>query len=136
VIVYADASALTKRHVDEAHSDQATAWLAEAELVMASRIAYVEVWRAIAVAGTVDAASRQGDFARRWREIAVIEVDAEVATAAARLALPSRLRALDAIHLASAQSVRASDLYLATFDRRLWAAAQSLGINRLPETLR
>jgi predicted nucleic acid-binding protein len=55
--------------------------------------------------------------------------------AAAELALHHDLRSLDALHLASALLLGRDDLLMLTWDRRLHAAATSIGLRGLPEPL-
>jgi predicted nucleic acid-binding protein len=78
---------------------------------------------------------------RRWRasladrrravevlsRIALIRIDDRILEAAAGLAPPD-LRSLDAIHIATALSVRSDLAALVTYDRRLAAAARSLDL--------
>jgi uncharacterized protein len=135
VIVYADASALVKRYVRESDTARVDRWIAEAEQVASSRISFVEVWRAIANAQVTDMPDQHAAFARDWRATTVIELDEDIADRAGKLAAPQGLRALDAIHLASALTVQAPDLYLLSFDKRLWTAATNSGLNVLPESL-
>jgi predicted nucleic acid-binding protein len=65
----------------------------------------------------------------------VIEIDQPLVEAAAVLALERGLRSLDALHLAAALVLPHEDLALATWDRRLHAAAIDVGLRLIPETL-
>lgn len=134
MILYADASALVKRYVTETGSDLVGRWIAEADAVVCSRIGFVEVFRAVMLAGLSDADLVRGRFERDWESISVVEVQEPIALRAALLATSLGLRSLDAIHLASAESVQGNDLRLASWDRRLWRAARFNGIEVLPET--
>jgi predicted nucleic acid-binding protein len=134
LIVYGDASALVKRYLAEAHSDRAIGWFDLADQVASSRVALVEVTRAIANAGARDEAAKQTEFGEDWSAMWVVELRRPISENAAILAVEERLRSLDAIHLASALSIRASDLHFATFDERLWRVARRAGLNVLPET--
>ena len=65
----------------------------------------------------------------------VIEVAGRLAEEAAELAIDRELRSLDALHLAAALTLPTEDLLLATWDRRLHAAAGAEGLGLVPETL-
>lgn len=132
MILYLDASALVKRYIDEPGSDLLGIWLARAEVVACCRIGFVEVYRAITLAGPADVPSVLSMFERDWRDITVVEVSELLTRKAAVLGAGLGLRSLDAFHLAAADLLRSDDLQLATWDRRLWKAARSLGIATLP----
>lgn len=134
MILYGDASALVKRYLVEVHSERVRAWVGLAERVASSRVAYVEVGRAVGISGAPDLRTRQARFDADWQLMWVIDCGPAVSETAARLAAEHRLRSLDAIHLASALSIRAADLYVATFDERLWRAARDVGLNTFPES--
>ncbi len=135
MILYVDPSALVKRYVAEEGSDDVAVWLAQAATVACSRIGFVETYRALMLAGLVDPQAAVAAFATDWDRIAVIEVSDTLTRRAATLAAGLGLRSLDAIHLASAEVLVSPDLTLATWDRRLWQAAQTLGLQPLPSTL-
>ena len=118
----------------ETGSDAVGRWIAEADAVVCSRIGFVEVFRAVMLAGSSDMELVRGQFERDWEAISVVELQEGIARRAALLAMGLGLRSLDAIHLASAESVQGSDLRLATWDRRLWQAARFSGIEVLPDT--
>ena len=59
--------------------------------------------------------------------LSIIEFDAEIASAAAEL-LPSTLRSLDAIHLATARELGDDLVAVVTYDTRMLAAAKELDI--------
>lgn len=118
----------------ETGSEAVGRWIAEADAVVCSRIGFVEVFRAVMLAGSADMELVRGRFERDWEAISVVELQEGIARRAALLAMGLGLRSLDAIHLASAESVQGSDLRLATWDRRLWQAARFSGIEVLPDT--
>jgi predicted nucleic acid-binding protein len=70
-----------------------------------------------------------------WPAFGVIEVDQRLVEDAAKLAIGRELRSLDALHLAAALVLPGEDLLLATWDRRLYAAASAEGLKLIPETL-
>ena len=70
-----------------------------------------------------------------WPAFGVVEVDQDLVEQAAQLALADGLRSLDALHLAAVLLLGSDGLVLATWHRRLHAAAQShapAGLNRRP----
>jgi predicted nucleic acid-binding protein len=131
-ILYVDTSALLKRVIAEPESGSLRSLLvaadASGDLLTASSLAWVEVWRALRRAGEsdVDAAARNAVAG-----IAEFPLD-EVILVRARQVGPDDLRSLDAIHLASAIAVGADSLV--TYDARLAAAARSVGISVLAPT--
>jgi predicted nucleic acid-binding protein len=69
-----------------------------------------------------------------WRDMAVVELDEQVARRAVDLAAEHALRASDSIHLASALAIAPPNgtVTFASFDRRLWEAAGRLGLRPVP----
>jgi predicted nucleic acid-binding protein len=96
------------------------------------RIGFVETVRAVGLAGGRRAASAVRE---EWNMFDVVEVDARLTEEAAALAVDCELRSLDALHLAAALTLPAEDLFLATWDRRLHAAARTKGLELIPEAL-
>ena len=80
------------------------------------------------------ATARRGADAIRSRLI-VIELGAEVATAAAHLTQARGLKGADAVHLASALALEDPQVVVATWDRRLHAAALAEGLTVAPAGL-
>ena len=93
------------------------------------RAGFVETARAVQLVGGA-AAGRA--FRQEWPAFGVVEVDAPLAEHAASLAVQHELRSLDALHLAAALILPRAGLQLATWDRRLHAAAGSEGLELLP----
>ena len=129
MVLYADTSALLKRAVVEAESTAVRAVLVEAntsgELVTASALAWLEVWRALRRAGI-------GDVRPAWDQalsgIASHPMTPDVLVRA-RGTGPASLRTLDAVHLTSALTVGATRML--TYDARLATAAEAVGIQVL-----
>jgi predicted nucleic acid-binding protein len=96
------------------------------------RIGYIETIRAV---GLVAGERAVETVRREWSSFGIMEVDAELTERAAALALSTELRSLDALHLAAALILPPTDLTLATWDRRLHAAAIERGLRVLPESL-
>ncbi len=99
---------------------------------VASRIAHTEIFGTI-LTKAIDREHAAADFRRVWQSVEVIELSPELAQAAGGLMATTGLKALDAIHLASAEEFPARDRVLATFDRRLWDVARERGHDLLPE---
>ncbi len=121
---YADASALVKLLLQESGSDELRQYLSLDRELITSRVATVEVRRAIARSTTPDDAA----LAELWHRIGLMELDAEVAEAASQ-ALPANLCSLDAIHLASALALRGDVGSVVTYDRRLAEAVRAAGMD-------
>lgn len=124
---YLDASALVKLATAESESLALRAWLREKSPLLTSRISAVEVARAI---GRKDASSvARGREATRdaFTSVAIAELDAGIANRAAELS-PASLRALDAIHLATALAIGDELTAFVTYDVRLADAARAAGL--------
>ena len=120
---YLDSSALVKLVVAEDETSALVEWLGESALV-SSLLAAVEVPRAVLGAGAGAAAVRRADdlLAR----LHLRGLDGEVVTATR--ALPPGLRSLDAIHLATAQTLLPEVEEVVAYDRRLLEAATGAGV--------
>jgi hypothetical protein len=120
-VVYLDSSALVKLVVTEPESRALMERLRRWPGRVSSALALTELPRALRRAG-FGAVVR-----RRAREvlarIALVDVDRRILSAAAALE-PRTLRTLDAIHLATALTVREDLDAIVTYDRRLRAAAE------------
>ena len=119
-LVYLDSSAIVKLVVREPESGALFDWLGVWPERISSEIARVEVLRALRRSGAAESARRR---AREVLDrIALMNVDRPVLEAAGALGPPD-LRSLDAIHLATALSVRSDLAGFVTYDERLAAAA-------------
>lgn len=104
----------------------------DAESWFICRIGYVETIRAVSlVAGPV----AERALRREWPAFGVVEVDAGLVEHAAALALEHGLRSLDALHLAAALVLGSGGVVMATWDRRLHAAAATEGLGTLPDVV-
>jgi uncharacterized protein len=145
-MLYLDASALIKGYLSEAASADVVAAIAGASAVATSAIAYPELRAAFARAlreRRLDTAAHAAVVAlldARWSRYAVVVVDEVRLREAGRLAdahTQHALRALDAIHLASALRLatgRPASITFACWDLRLWRAARDEGFTMLPAT--
>jgi uncharacterized protein len=118
--VYLDSSALVKLVVPEPESEALRAELAMWDRYISSALVQTEVVRACA---------RVGAAARRVAErlvgtLDLIAVDDEILNAAARLK-PPELRTLDAIHVASAQTLGSALGAVIAYDEQLVQAART-----------
>jgi uncharacterized protein len=96
------------------------------------RVGFVETVRAVGLSAGQAAAATVRD---EWSVFGVIEVGQPLIEDAAKLAIARGLRSLDALHLAAALMLPRDDLILATWDRRLHAAAGAEGLALTPERL-
>lgn len=96
------------------------------------RIGFVETFRAVGLAA---GGSATDALLEEWPAFGVVEVDQGLAERAAELAVERDLRSLDALHLAAALLLPFEDFQLATWDRRLHAAARACGLRVLPGAL-
>ncbi len=121
---YVDASAVVKLVLREAESNALREFLMAQPSPLTSRIATVEVRRAI---GRATEAPYEDALAAVWDRVEIIELDTAIADAAALVA-PRSIRSLDAIHLASALAVADELQAFVTYDVRLAEAAVSSGL--------
>jgi len=118
-LLYLDSSALVKLVVAEPETDALLAFLARWPDRVSSAIARAEVLRAVKRVRATAAVRRRA--ARVLARVALIRIDEPLLVAAVRVR-PPELRTLDAIHLATAQSL--DDLGgVVTYDMRLARAA-------------
>lgn len=130
-LVYLDASALVKLCVDEPGSSLAAALWDGADVVATSRIADVEVRAALAAGrrgGTLDGRAAEAAldrWDRLWPALHKVEVRPALTDRASQLTARHPLRGGDALHLASALTLRSPDLVVAVWDPHLAAAARA-----------
>lgn len=131
-VVYADASALVKLVRDEAESAALRTYLQGADLV-SSELVLTEIPRAVR-----RAAAREPDlpldlllerFGALIEAIALRPVDRSLLAGAGALTEPA-LRALDAIHVASAVDLDPIEAFV-TYDERQAAAARLAGLRTM-----
>ena len=128
-IFYADASALVKLVREEAESDALRAYLRDADLV-SSELILTEIPRAVRRAAAWDPALPLDLLLERVGElidgIALRPLDRALLAGAGALVEPA-LRALDAIHVASAVDLAPIEAFV-TYDERQAAAARLAGL--------
>ena len=123
--VYVDASALVKLVITETESDALRAFLGDDPKLYSSRIAAVEVRRAVGRQNERDAGQQLDAL---LGTVQFVELDKRMADAAAA-ARPASLRSLDAIHLAAALSISEGLRAVIAYDARLAAALRSAGLD-------
>ena len=142
VHVYLDTSALIKRYVAEAGSDDVATLLEEAAYQAASIVTEAELPAALGRAmRTSLITERDGEAAlKAWeqdrQDLSWIQLPQVTAQQAGQLALQDGLRGYDAIHLATAlwwQANLGQELMVATYDRELSRAAKAHGLKVFPE---
>ena len=142
MIVYLDTSALVKLYVQEAGSAEVRQAIARADLVATSLIAYVEVRSAFArkhrMADIDDPALKRHkrEFEQGWNQLDRLPVDATTIRRAGDLAEQHRLKAYDALHLATADLMEVtlrSSVSFACFDDALNRAAAKQGFTLITD---
>jgi len=134
VIVYLDTSALVKLLVTEAGSPSVSDLWDRAQRLFTSRMAYPEARAALASvfrSGSLAGAgfrSAKHELERRWSEMVIVEVTAELAAVAGEVAEDFDLRGYDATHLASALAIADAEPVVATWDLSLAGAAHRAGL--------
>jgi predicted nucleic acid-binding protein len=143
MILYMDASALVKRYIEEAGSDQVSDWINNADMIATSIISRTEVVAALSRAFRMKIITEEGAqkaislFHSEWESIPRLPVTEMTVARGDNLAWQLGLRGYDAIHLASAiilQEEINSPITMFTFDRQLWEAAKTVGLGTLPNT--
>ena len=128
-LFYADASALVKLVRDEAESDALRAYLEGADLVT-SELVLTEVPRAVRRAAVLDPELPLDLLLDRTGQlldaVALATLDRALLAGAGALGEPA-LRALDAIHVATAVGLHPVDAFV-TYDERQAAAARLAGL--------
>jgi predicted nucleic acid-binding protein len=122
-VIYADTSALAKLVVREAETGALRRWLSEqGDFLVTNQIGVVELQRLAARVGP-DAACGAAQLLARIDQLAL------TATAVSRAAAlpPPEMRALDALHVASAAELEELSVLL-TYDQRLADAAARHGL--------
>ena len=122
-VVYLDSSALVKLVVAEAESEALVAYLSDHPARASSALARVEVTRAVRPHGQ-RAIARARQLLTRT---SLLHLDEALLDAAALLG-GDNLRSLDAIHIASAQTVTNDLAALVTYDRRMAEVATDFGL--------
>lgn len=137
-MIYLDSSALIKLVRTEDSSDALQSWIDQRaeELLVTSALTRTEVPRAIRrnnhtdSGALIDQQALEAELTQAasiLASIAHIAIDGAILDRAGDLTSPM-IRSLDAIHLASAAEFDTSELEFVTYDHRLAAQAEGLGI--------
>ncbi len=130
MIAYVDSSSLAKALVREPESTATMSLLASADTVVTSELAHVELRRLHHRLALTDADVRVDALLARCD---VVRVATALLLAAGRL-VDTRLGSLDAIHLATALSLRESLAMFVSHDRVLGQVAQAHGLDVVAPT--
>lgn len=134
MIGYLDTSAFVPLLVDEPTSNACRRFWDDADVIVSSRLLYVETAAALAQARRLGRLTVKTYTACRrvldemWLAVDVVEVDEQVAARAAELTWRFSLRDYDAVHCASAEQLGDDDVVAASGDRRLLAAWLTLNM--------
>ena len=141
MILYLDASALVKLYVEEEGARHIRQGVEDAEIIATCEIAYVEV-RAALARRRREGAIKPSDYQRLlrdlhadWPRFFIITVSSQLVQMAGDVAERHRLRAYDAVHLASGLAVKtqaAESVTFACWDRSLAQAARKAGLQPFP----
>ena len=139
MIGYIDASALGKLLLrDEGGSELAREVIGAMDVSFTSRIALPETRAALAAARRAgrltsrDHSTAVRDLDRAIASFRIIELHPALARAAGDVAERFALRALDAVHLASALALGTRETIVVTWDRALASAATAAGLGVAP----
>ena len=144
MILYADSSALVKRYLTESGSAEVDRLFDEEGSIGTALIARAEMAAALGKAVRVKALTQKEayqslrEFRAHWSSLAVIQITEALIALADTLAWEHGLRGYDAVHLAAAltwQEALGEPVQVATFDKELWQAAQTVGLAVWPEAL-
>jgi uncharacterized protein len=141
LIGYLDTSALVKLLLhDEDGADTVRGVIAAMDVSFTSRIAHPEARAALAAARRAgrlalrDHATAKRDLDRAISALRIVELHPTLARGSGDLAERFAIRALDAIHLASAMALGGRDTVVVTWDRELARAATAAGLGLAPTT--
>jgi len=123
-VIYIDSSVALSQLIFEARSPPAALWK---QALISSRLLEYEVWNRVHAYGLTG--SRAGDTQALLALVDLVELSEPVLARALR-PFPIAIRTLDSFHLATIEYLRTrrDTVELASYDHRLTAAAQALGI--------
>ncbi len=144
MILYLDTSALVKKYTTEFGSDMVHQVIDAADSVGMSVIGKVEMSATFAKLIRVGALEPEESlvalqlFKSQWPDLMQLDVTKMVIEQAGMFAWEYHLRGYDAVHLASAvlwQETLRKPVTMAVFDRKLWQAAEQVGVRPFPDNL-
>jgi predicted nucleic acid-binding protein len=140
--LYIDTSAVIKRHIQEANTEDVRGWVENAASVATGLLTRAEVSSGINRLYRMKLLTEDGykqalsEFRNSWDTYYRIPVSEQIVARADYLICQFVLRGYDAVHLACAltwQDALGASVTLATFDGQLLAAAKEAGLSVLPE---
>jgi predicted nucleic acid-binding protein len=144
MILYLDTSALVKLYIEETGFTIIRNLVNNSDIVATSKISYVETSAAFVRNREESAITEKNyhqvirDFKADWDACYTIEISESILYLAGDLTDIHKIKALDAIHLASSLilSRRLQDpVVFACWDSLLWKAAKKEGFNMAPEKI-
>lgn len=123
--LFLDTSALVKRYIEEGTSSIVSSLMEEDAAWAASSICWAETRMALHRAGF--GIDQPELFGVEWEQFDAVPVDGVCLARAAEIGCDHRIRTLDAVHLAAAQTLPPPLSFL-TFDERQREAAVALGL--------
>ncbi len=127
MIVYLDTSAFVPMLVEEPTSEACIEIWNLADSVVSTRLLYVETSSALARTNLGIKALDHLD--ELWAQIRVVELEAELMSAAATAAFSFGLRGYDAVHFAAGASIAGGSAVLASGDAEILEAWRGLGLS-------
>lgn len=124
MFLYLDASAIVKLAIAEPETAALESAIANCRAVFSSKLSLVECARAVA---RVPGRRASATLAEVFEALVLHDVSDSV-LARASVLKPVALRSLDAIHLATALLLGATDLSFVTYDEKLARAAETHGL--------
>jgi uncharacterized protein len=134
VIGYLDTSAFVPLLIAEPTSAACRRFWDDADMVVSSRLLYVETAAALAQARRMDRLSGHSHdtalqmLGTMWLQVEVVEVDETLVVRAAAMAHQLGLRGYDAVHCASVEQLNDDDVVAACGDQRLLSAWSDIGV--------
>jgi len=122
-VAYLDTSAFVKRIFDEPEAAALDRFLRDWRRLSSSELLWAEAYRAASRRG----AESLSEMRERLRSVMLVPIDTALVRRAATLQPPT-LRTLDAIHLATAESMGSELGVVVTYDARLAEGARALGM--------
>jgi uncharacterized protein with PIN domain len=120
LIVYLDTSAFVPMLVEEPASEACLEIWGLADSIVSTRLLYVEA--SAALARTDPGIGSLDRLDRLWAQVRVIELEAELMSAAATAAFRFGLRGYDAVHFAAGASIAGGSAVLASGDAEILEA--------------
>lgn len=126
---YFDSSVIVSRVLNESRSSEATRYFDESDFPVSSWLAFVETMGAVAKQssdGDVSELKKRAEMG--FNSMALVSPSEEQWRLAARIAEVTKIKSLDALHLAVARYLGDENLVFATFDKKQADAARFIGL--------